>query len=487
MMRKSIAFMGKLALCPLVALAQPASPDHVNGGATDVTVSIDASKPKWTISKYLTGSHFVYGHEPDAVYRDNPEILKWMKDAKVGILRWPGGTVTMSTHWNDLTGYSFPFHVKQLTGKEQPYDSWHPKYNLPRRDPSQFMDMDEFIAICREVGAEPCIGVNILSGRKYRTEADSHAEARAQIQYCVDKGYNVKFWYIGNEPYAKGFTAEQYVKAIDTYARILRSVDPDITIIGDWKYGPERKNRFQHCLKIVEKSEELDILEVHEKWGNPWGVPSGQTASDWMKEAPYLYNGQLTDFTNRIVDFAKEVGKPGLQVGYNEWGLGDPKSEDGKRLDHHRMGLLGADFLIEIFRAPIATACYWNLNMGDPQTRIFTVNDDGTVTMNPIRHPFVMVAQAMSEKLLEVESSENSVYGFASRAGQSVQVFLLNKSDKPATATFAISGGNVGKILDMESYVAPGVVKTIKPSGAPVTLPALSFTRIRFEVILRDG
>jgi hypothetical protein len=174
--------------------------------------------------------HFVYGHEPDALYRNNPEILDWMR------------------------------------------------------------------------------------------------QARALIQHCVDKGYGVKFWYIGNEGYAKGFSAETYAQTVDTYAAILRKVAPDITIIGDWKYGPqtETKNRFQETLKIVASSTELDLIEFHEKWAEDWGLVSGRTVADWLSEAPYLYRGRLTDCAHRVLDFARKIGKDKLRVGYNEWGFGDP-------------------------------------------------------------------------------------------------------------------------------------------------------------------
>lgn len=449
----------------------------------EALISVDVTQPKWVISTYLTGMHFVYGHEPDAVYRDNPEILEWMKQAKVGIIRWPGGTSTMSYHWDDLNGYSFPCQVKKLTGKKQPYDSWHPKYDLPKRDPKLFMDLDEFIAICRKVGAEPCVGVNILSGRWHRKEKDSLEEARKLIQYCVDKGYNVKFWYIGNEPYAKGFGVTDYAAAVDRFAAVLKEVDPDITIIGDWKFGRKGK-MFEKTLALVKASRQLDLIEVHEKWGNPWGLESGQTVADWMKQTPYLYEGRLTDYANELVAFGKANGKPDLRVGYNEWGFGELRTAGGKA-DLHRMGLLGADYLIEIFRAPVATACYWNLNMGDKQTRIFTVKPDGSVTMNPIRHPFTMTANAMGEQLLELNTSQPSVYGFASRTDSAVQVFLLNKSASTRHAKLQIKGARLGKVLTAEVYAAPGTVKAL-PTPAetkdPFILPPMSFTRIQMSI-----
>ena len=100
-----------------------------------VHVCIDFENPLHTISEYLTGSHFVYAVESDELYKDE-RITQWMKDSKVGTIRYPGGTVVMTYHWDSLNG--IPFKV----------DSWNPDYNEISKDPANFMDVDEYIDFC---------------------------------------------------------------------------------------------------------------------------------------------------------------------------------------------------------------------------------------------------------------------------------------------------------------------------------------------------
>ena len=141
------------------------------------TIKVDASTTPWKISEYLNGMHFVYAVEPDALYKDE-RIAEWMRAAKVKIIRWPGGTAVMTYHWDNLTGNAFG------------PDRWSPEYVEQNINGENYMDLDEFIAYCRRVDAEPMVGVNIKSGKSYRTEDDSRREARELIQYCVDNGYD---------------------------------------------------------------------------------------------------------------------------------------------------------------------------------------------------------------------------------------------------------------------------------------------------------
>ena len=39
----------------------------------------------------------------------------------------------------------------------------------------------------------------------------------------------------------KDLVPRNMLEYIDMYASVLKSVDPDITIIGDWKFGPVKK------------------------------------------------------------------------------------------------------------------------------------------------------------------------------------------------------------------------------------------------------
>ena len=432
-------------------------------------VRVDAGRVKWTVSKYLTGSHFVYAVEADSLYRDE-RIAAWMRRSKVGVIRWPGGTAVQSYHWDSLNG--IPFKA----------DSWDPKYNATAKKPSEYMDLDEYITYCRRVGAEAMVGVNIKSGKLYTRQADALDEARRLIEYCRDKKYGVKFWYIGNECYI-GFGHKAYAEYVDKFAKVLKSVDPKITIVADWTFGPEAKGRFEQCLDIVRTSGHVDIMEIHEKWGNPWGLASGKTMADWRKQFP-IYNGKLGLFIRQF--HAKLAGsqRSHVKLGFNEWGLGSVR--DGDAFDH---ALIAADFMIELFRNRVHQACYWNLNMGNQHTRVLVRGSDRSMlkSLNPVAHVFEMYAHALETQLLEMTNSRPDVYGFAVRNAvtKALHVYLLNKGVASVSVGIDITGPAARSgTVQVESFLRPGKLVTSTPvtyttPGRPtVSLNPSSFNRI---------
>jgi alpha-L-arabinofuranosidase len=449
--------------------------------AQKATVALHLDKPQWVVSKYLTGSHFVYAYEADWIYEEG-QVIDWMKRAKVGVIRYPGGTVTENWHWDDLNGYAFEYHVKELTGELGSADTWSPKYRpLPKRDPKEFMDVDEYMSICKRVGADAMLGVNIHSGNTYRSVEDSKAEAQRLAEYCKGKGYDVKFFYIGNEGYTNGFHGQKYATAIDEYAAILKKVYPDAQIIADWKYGPREKKRFEHSMELIRMSKSLDIMEYHEKWGVDWGLNSGQTRDEWLAQKPFLYNGQFSEFYERFDKNNQKLGRD-VKHAHNEWGLGGMKESK----NDYDFTLLTADFFIEIFRHPTYMAACWNLNMGPKPARVF-LTDKGQVKLMPPALVYEMVATAMGSHQIPIESVGNTaVYGFATKdeKTQWTQIYLMNKSELPVEVTLDPKGRHL-TIGAIQSLVAPGKVTDEKFASPPatITLQPMSFSRLTGKVI----
>ena len=435
-----------------------------------VRITVDTTRPQWRISRYLTGMHFVYAFEPDALYRDE-RIAEWMRRSRVGIIRWPGGAAVQHYHWDNLNGIAFEV------------DSWNPAYDATPAPPSQYMDLDEYIALCRRVKAEPMVGINIRSGKKFNREQDSLDAARRLVQYCKDKGYQVKHWYIGNECFI-GWSAAAYAKAIDRYAEVIKSVDPQVTIIGDWKFGPESKRRFEQALLIAKTSKHIDVIEIHEKWGGKWGLAgdsSHNTLRDWQGE-PGIYGGKLKMFIERFHAEMKAAGKD-VKLAFNEWGAS--LSGDATPFD---VALVKADYLIEMFRHPIYSACDWNLNMGPGKSRLLVTRNDRQqlVGFHPASHVFEMCSDAMGQKHAPMTSDDKLVYGFASfENADKVLVYLLNKRSTPVAAVLSIDGANLADDdMMIESFVWPGQIRrrdAAQEDGNArqlVRLEPMSFNRI---------
>ena len=447
-----------------------------NVAAQQSVLEVDAAQTEWKISEYLTGAHFVYGLENDTLYQDE-RISDWMKASKVKTIRWPGGTAVQCYHWDDLTGIPYPVEN----------DTWNPKYKGGYKDSACYMDLDEYIAYCRKVGADPMVGVNIRSGNKYKGPGKglegSLDEARRLIQYCKDKNYNVKNWYIGNECYIM-FRKENYIKYsefIDKYAAVLRSVDPDINIIGDWQFG----GRLKQIINLVRQSKEINMMEIHEKWGNGFGMKSGNTFAEWQKEYP-IYKGQLGRYIDQFRDSMKVMGREDVKLAMNEWGLSGKNYSDGSPF---KCGLMAADFLMELFKHNVSMACYWNLNAGGGDTRILkvakdTINDGASARLeyiSPVGNSFTILGSAMGKNFVNFTTPMQEVYGFAAvtEDQQELNIYLLNKKSTEVQLPLNVKNFNVGTEITQYCYAEPGDVKekVYDKGDMTLVLPGLSFSR----------
>jgi len=164
----------------------------------------------------------------DHIKRADPDVIRFLKESHLPILRWPGGNFVSGYHWRDGIG---PIETRPTL----PNYAWGQQEN-------NFFGTDEFIAFCRSVGCEPMICLNAGNG--------TVTEAAQWLEYCngsVDtpmgklraendhpEPYNIKHWEIGNELWGKWqyhwTTAEGYVDRYRRFVKALLKVDPSITI-----------------------------------------------------------------------------------------------------------------------------------------------------------------------------------------------------------------------------------------------------------------
>jgi alpha-N-arabinofuranosidase len=164
----------------------------------------------------------------DHINRADPDVIRFLKESRLPILRWPGGNFVSSYHWRDGVG---PIEQRPTL----PNYAWGQQEN-------NFFGTDEFIAFCRAVGCEPMICINAGGG--------TPAEAAQWIEYCngdtqtpmgklrAANGnptpYNVKHWEIGNELWGNWqyhwTTAEGYVDRYRQFVKPMLAADPSIKL-----------------------------------------------------------------------------------------------------------------------------------------------------------------------------------------------------------------------------------------------------------------
>ncbi len=195
-----------------------------------------------------------------------PDLLNAIKDIRPPVIRWPGGCYASAYRWKDGVG---PQHQRGS----------HPQSIWGDRDVNSF-GTDEFIRMCRRVGAEPVIVVNIGTPHWNRgVENDWLQEALDWIEYCngsVDtkwgavraanghpEPYNVIYWEIDNETQGC-ISIEEYVEAVKRFAPAMRAKSPGIKLAASGAHFPQWDERVAWDKTLIDgAAEHFDYLSIH--------------------------------------------------------------------------------------------------------------------------------------------------------------------------------------------------------------------------------
>jgi hypothetical protein len=168
-----------------------------------------------------------------------PDVVEATRKLAPSLIRW-GGCLTSYYRWMEGVG---------------PRPARRPMINFVWGgvEPNQVGTI-EFVDFCREVGADPLIGVNFESdGRKdWATMPNGDVrsarpeEAAEWVSYCNDPGNalrrqhgfpkprRVALWQIGNETsyFPNGFDVDTAARRTIAFAQAMRKADPTIRLIG---------------------------------------------------------------------------------------------------------------------------------------------------------------------------------------------------------------------------------------------------------------
>ncbi len=159
-----------------------------------------------------------------------PDTIALLRQLHSGFWRFPGGNFTADFNWYDSVG-----------DRDKRPPVFDHAWNVVQ---SNDVGLDEFMTLCRLLGAAPYITVNAGFG-------DAHSAAQ-EVEYMNGSTatrlgalrarnghpapYHVKFWNIGNEPYGPwelGRTDLKYfLIKYDRFAHAMRRVDPSIALLA---------------------------------------------------------------------------------------------------------------------------------------------------------------------------------------------------------------------------------------------------------------
>jgi alpha-N-arabinofuranosidase len=194
-----------------------------------------ASSARGTLEITGTGSGSFHIGTVSLMPADNvegfrPDTIAMLRQLHSGFWRFPGGNFTADYDWYDSVGER---------DKRPPVfdDAWHAVQ-------SNDVGLDEFMTLCKLLGAAPYITVNAGFGGPHSAAAEveymnGSTATRMGALRARDghpQPYRVKFWNIGNEPYGPwelGRTdLKYYVLKHNDFARAMRKADPSITLLA---------------------------------------------------------------------------------------------------------------------------------------------------------------------------------------------------------------------------------------------------------------
>lgn len=256
----------------------------------------------------------------------DPEVIAAARRLKTPLLRF-GGNFVSGYHWQD--GVGDPEKRRTLLNQ-----AWGlPEYN--------HFGTDEFVRLCRLIGAEPQIAVNAGSGEP--------AEAAAWVEYCngppttpygamrARNGhpgpYGIKFWEVGNELWgdfqigwqtpasnARRYLAfAQAMHHADSTIRLI-ATGADIDFYQDW-----------NSVLIEQAGTKLDLISTHLVIGMQPGEQRRAGADKVFTHAadlavPVGVGRKLDEMHRQLAQDSRTAGR--TKLAFTEWQFWSPRAED---------------------------------------------------------------------------------------------------------------------------------------------------------------
>ncbi|HLL21127.1 MAG TPA: hypothetical protein VK427_03300, partial [Kofleriaceae bacterium] len=205
-------------------------------------------------------------------------------DMKGRFLRFPGGEKSDNYVWTTVSSTNTALVTTSttipspLTPRVANPPQWPGNGSYANATTGIFngpnLDFDEFMTLCQQNGAEPVIVVAYDQAREITglstgpTLAELVASAAAWVKYAnVTKGYNIRYWSVGNESWFRsGQTASTYAAHVNQFATAMRQVDPTI------KIGAHGNSTAWFNTVIANASAAIDWLDVHDYPSYNWAT-----------------------------------------------------------------------------------------------------------------------------------------------------------------------------------------------------------------------
>jgi len=194
----------------------------VSDPAADLCLSLNQKAILWVDQVSLASSSAI---GPQGLRRDFVDALRRLRPTAV---RWPSGLAATQYNWRRGVGPRPERPVTTVRGGTR---------SVFEAAPNDF-GTDEFLGLCRELGAEPILVLNARLGVRPALDWLEYCNGEATTPMGKlraangrKKPYGVNYWLIHDEPWGE-MRAKSYVNTVAKLAEAMREQDPSVKVLA---------------------------------------------------------------------------------------------------------------------------------------------------------------------------------------------------------------------------------------------------------------
>jgi hypothetical protein len=408
------------------------------------------------VSHHPVGINVDYFMDDDNYLKPARRTADALKAMGVRYIRYPGGNKS------DLYLFSVPPYEKAKptlarTGKGAV------GYERVIKDDKEYkfdvLDFDEFIAMCREIGAEPVITVAADEYLADYPEGCTWTDREGLIRNAVEwvryanimKQYSVKYWLIGNECWHStnpNSTAEIYARDVVDFSEAMKAVDTSIYIIPNG-------NSVEFCETVLNiAGDYIDYFCI-----SNYPIYEYKAGFDTYRDTLQDLMGTVDRALIAINNYAsgknkKKFGLIVCEYGPFDWGYKWPMINDmGHALFNFE--LAGKQLLVP----EIEFSLYWNtrwINNDSIENSIYDALDkDGN--FNAIGYTLMIWGNFLGDQMVKTTSTIH-LRTFSSYLPDERRLFvyLMNMLEDPQVVSLQVTGYNIDSVIQSWELFAEG-------------------------------
>ncbi len=344
-------------------------------------------------------------------------------------------------------------------------------------------NIDTFMATVRMIGAEPLITVRLH---------DSTPEASAEdVRYAnIERGYNVRYWSIGNEPtlfaslFRTEYDAERHSREWRAHAEAMLAVDPSIILVGpdlhQYPGVPELNPRDAAGRDWMEtflaaNGDLIGIVSIH-RYPFPRSQANPVVSRDDLRLNSREWDDHIIPY---LRDVTRRITGRDIPIGVMEINSSWANNQRGEAtMDSLYNAIWYGDVLGRLIRQRVEMVAYW-----DFQRRDLSFGLIGGYDVRPTYYTVQLYSRFGSQVVMTASDVPDVNIYAALRDDGALTIMIVNLSAETATIPLKIMGFDPADEAEVWRLDAEhkGERLGMQPLGSQISVPRDSLTLMIVE------